>query len=137
MPFRTCYKPRRAASRLGCRRWPRDVTIVDYRETWPGEFRELAAGLRAALGDRALRIDHIGSTAVPGLAAKDVIDVQVTVADLAAAPAAIAGFEARGVHGDHPPPGFAGDPGGAREAVLPACGRRRATPTSTSARPAA
>ena len=47
---------------------------------------------------------------VPGLAAKDVIDVQVTVADLADVPAEIAGLEARGVHADHPPPGFAGDP---------------------------
>ena len=37
------------------------VLIVGYRKTWPAEFRELAAGLRAALGDRALRIDHIGS----------------------------------------------------------------------------
>jgi len=48
----------------------------------PAEFQQIAAPLRAALGDRALRIDHIGSTAVPGLAAKDVLDVQVTVAAL-------------------------------------------------------
>ncbi|MDX1690304.1 MAG: GrpB family protein [Acidimicrobiia bacterium] len=55
------------------------ITIVDPRPDWPEEFRAIAARLRAALGDRALRIDHIGSTAVPGLAAKDIVDVQVTV----------------------------------------------------------
>ena len=49
---------------------------------WPAEFGRIGTALRAALGGLALRIDHIGSTAVPGLAAKDVIDVQVTVAAL-------------------------------------------------------
>lgn len=49
---------------------------------WPGLFAELGGSLRTALGEVALRIDHIGSTAVPGLAAKPVIDVQVSVADL-------------------------------------------------------
>jgi GrpB-like predicted nucleotidyltransferase (UPF0157 family) len=48
------------------------VEIVAYREVWPAEFREIVAGLHAALGDRALRIDHIGSTSVPGLPAKDI-----------------------------------------------------------------
>src|SRR5829696_3942945 len=57
------------------------IEIYDYQTRWPVEFRELAAKLRSALGDLALRIDHIGSTSVPGLAAKDRIDVQVTVAD--------------------------------------------------------
>lgn len=58
------------------------LEIVDYRSSWSDEFRELAARLSSALGPLALRIDHIGSTAVPGLAAKDVIDVQITVAAL-------------------------------------------------------
>lgn len=47
------------------------VTIVAYDESWPQEFTRLAADLRHALGGLALRIDHIGSTSVPGLAAKD------------------------------------------------------------------
>src|SRR5512140_3252460 len=58
------------------------VEIVPYRDTWPEEFQTLATSLRKGLGKLALRIDHIGSTAVPGLAAKDVIDIQVTVAEL-------------------------------------------------------
>jgi GrpB-like predicted nucleotidyltransferase (UPF0157 family) len=61
------------------------VAIVDYDPTWPEQFEQLAAGLRRQLGDAAIAIDHIGSTAVPGLAAKDVIDLQVTVASLAEA----------------------------------------------------
>ena len=57
-------------------------TIIDYQPTWPAEFAAIAATLRHALGDLALRIDHIGSTSVPGLAAKDIIDVQIAVAAL-------------------------------------------------------
>lgn len=57
------------------------IEIVPYDENWPSEFAEVARPLRATLGEVALRIDHIGSTSVPGLAAKDVIDVQVTVRD--------------------------------------------------------
>jgi GrpB-like predicted nucleotidyltransferase (UPF0157 family) len=88
----------------------RTVTIVDYRETWPAEFRDVAAALRSAFGPVALRIDHIGSTAVPGLAAKDVIDIQVTVAALAGLPERAAGFEGVPYLTDHAPPGFAGPP---------------------------
>ena len=58
------------------------LEIVPYKRSWPSEFRKLASLLRQGLGDLALRIDHIGSTAVPGLAAKDVIDIQITVAAL-------------------------------------------------------
>lgn len=58
------------------------VEIVEYHPDWPREFEQIAAALRGALGDSALRIDHIGSTAVPGLAAKDRIDVQIAVASL-------------------------------------------------------
>jgi len=55
--------------------------IVPYRDTWPGEFAALSRRLQDALGARARRIDHIGSTSVPGLAAKDIIDVQVSVGE--------------------------------------------------------
>lgn len=58
------------------------LEIIPYQERWPVEFSELGKVLRQGLGALALRIDHIGSTAVPGLAAKDVIDIQITVAAL-------------------------------------------------------
>lgn len=58
------------------------IEIIAYRPEWPGEFAGICAGLRQALGPLAVRIDHIGSTAVPGLAAKDIIDIQVTVRSL-------------------------------------------------------
>lgn len=60
----------------------REIVIVEYRPDWPQEFERIADWLRGALGDAALRIDHIGSTSVPGLAAKDLIDLQITVAEL-------------------------------------------------------
>src|SRR5262245_66519701 len=60
----------------------RPVIITPYDERWPTEFTEFARRIRAIAGSAAIRIDHIGSTAVPGLAAKDVIDMQVTIADL-------------------------------------------------------
>ena len=55
------------------------VAVVGYRLEWPAAFEALAAQIRAALGDEAAAIDHVGSTSVPGLAAKDCIDVQVRV----------------------------------------------------------
>ena len=58
------------------------ITIVPYQPTWPNEFQTLGKVLRQALGDLALRIDHIGSTSVPNLAAKDRIDIQATVKSL-------------------------------------------------------
>lgn len=58
------------------------IVIAPYQATWPEEFDRLAGQLRRALGPLALRIDHIGSTSVPGLAAKDIIDLQITVAAL-------------------------------------------------------
>lgn len=90
------------------------IEIVDYNPAWPAEFEAIRAALVAALGPLALRVDHIGSTAVPGLSAKDVIDVQVTVAALS--PDVVerlraAGFELReALRYDHVPPGAAETP---------------------------
>jgi len=58
------------------------IAIVPYQRDWPDQFASLGRVLRDVLGDLALRIDHIGSTAVPGLAAKDIVDIQVTVGAL-------------------------------------------------------
>lgn len=59
------------------------ITIAGYSADWPAAFEAEAEALRRVLGSVALRIEHVGSTAVPGLAAKPVIDIQVSVASLA------------------------------------------------------
>jgi dephospho-CoA kinase len=59
--------------------------LVPYDPTWPDQARRIVARLTTTCGHRAVRIDHIGSTAVRGMEAKDVIDVQVTVDSLATA----------------------------------------------------
>jgi len=56
--------------------------LVPADPTWPAQAGRIVARLRTACGHRAVRVDHIGSTAVPGLDAKDVVDVQVTVTSL-------------------------------------------------------
>ena len=87
---------------------PRAV-IEPYSELWPRDFAHIARSLRSVLGERALRIDHVGSTAVPGLAAKDTIDPQVTVADLADAnPLGGAGYVEFEPVRDHRPPWASG-----------------------------
>ncbi|TDD70573.1 dephospho-CoA kinase, partial [Actinomadura darangshiensis] len=66
------------------RRAPRRqrVVLAEPDPSWTDQAARLMARLAAAIGDRAHRIDHIGSTAVPGLPAKDIIDLQVVVDDL-------------------------------------------------------
>lgn len=85
------------------------IQISDYKLSWPEEFAAAADPIRAALGDIAIAIHHIGSTSVPGLAAKDIIDVQVTVHHLGPAvvePMTAAGFSHRSdLVADHQPPG--------------------------------
>ena len=61
----------------------RDIVIVEYESDWPRQFAKHAGIIAAALGSTALRIEHIGSTSVPGLAAKPIIDILVVVADSA------------------------------------------------------
>src|SRR4051794_22360182 len=91
------------------------VEIVSYRESWPREFAVIAADVRSILGSVPVRIDHIGSTSVPGLAAKDRIDVEIGVASVAMLDEAVmllveAGYAARPISGDHVPPGGSTDP---------------------------
>src|SRR5687767_3643892 len=57
----------------------RSFFVAEYDPAWPHLFEEEAARLREALGAIAVRIEHVGSTAVPGLAAKPVIDIQISV----------------------------------------------------------
>ncbi|WGX96654.1 GrpB family protein [Nocardioides sp. L-11A] len=58
-----------------------DVAVVPPDPAWPARFAEIAAAVRDALGWRALTVEHVGSTAVPGLPAKPVIDIDLVVAD--------------------------------------------------------
>ncbi len=58
------------------------VIIVRHDPAWAGWFATVSADLRSSLGDVATRIDHIGSTAVPGLDAKPVMDIQISVQSL-------------------------------------------------------
>ena len=57
------------------------IEIVPYDSGWPDLFRQTALPMREALDSVALRIDHIGSTSIVGLAAKPVIDIQISVVD--------------------------------------------------------
>lgn len=59
------------------------VVVDDYDPRWPSWFAEEAARIRAALGVIAMRVEHVGSTSVPGLAAKPIIDVVLAVPDSA------------------------------------------------------
>jgi len=56
------------------------IVIVPYDAQWPFLFAEVGQAIRRTLGSAALRIDHIGSTSIPGLDAKPIIDVQISVA---------------------------------------------------------
>lgn len=58
------------------------IIVTPYDEQWPKLFHEIGHKLREALGEVALRIDHIGSTSVPNLDAKPIIDIQISVASL-------------------------------------------------------
>jgi GrpB-like predicted nucleotidyltransferase (UPF0157 family) len=59
-----------------------DQRIVPYDQRWPAAAAELIARLGHVLGTSAVRIEHIGSTAVPGLAARPILDVQISVRDI-------------------------------------------------------
>jgi len=65
------------------------IVIVDYDPSWPGQFEMLQCRIAKALGDVAARIEHVGSTAVPGLAAKPIIDLDVLLPSTNDLPAAI------------------------------------------------
>ncbi|HZG29012.1 MAG TPA: GrpB family protein [Ensifer sp.] len=80
---------------------PTLVRLVPYDDEWPRQFEAAAEWLRELLRDKVAAIDHIGSTSIPGMTAKPLIDIDVTLTDLAVIPTAgallvIAGFEARG-----------------------------------------
>lgn len=74
----------------------REIEIVGYDPEWPKKFEAHAGRIADALGRTALRVEHVGSTSVPGLAAKPIIDILVVVPDSADEPAYLPRLEAAG-----------------------------------------
>jgi len=72
------------------------IAIVDYNPVWRALFEVEAQRIRAALGERVLRIEHVGSTSVPGLAAKPIIDIVLVIADTAKEATYVPALEAAG-----------------------------------------
>ncbi|MGY1935562.1 GrpB family protein [Nocardia gipuzkoensis] len=72
------------------------VVLEEYNPAWPDWYAEEEAVIRAALGAVALRIEHTGSTSVPGLAAKPLIDILLLVPDTTDEPAYVPALEAAG-----------------------------------------
>jgi len=70
------------------------LEIVDCDPEWPNAFARWQVAIRQSLGDRAMRIDHIGSTSVPGLPAKPTVDILICVSDLSDEPSYAPGLEA-------------------------------------------
>jgi GrpB-like predicted nucleotidyltransferase (UPF0157 family) len=92
------------------------IVIADYDADWPRRADSLIAAILAISAGVVPRVEHIGSTAIPGMAAKNVIDLQASVDDLdrAAAvldaPLATMGFERTPYERDHAPAGIVDDP---------------------------
>ena len=72
------------------------VNLVEYDPTWPAQYEAVAARIRAAIGDTAVVLEHAGSTSVPGLAAKNQIDVVLGVPDSTDEAAYVPALEAAG-----------------------------------------
>ncbi len=81
---------------VGGRPAPTPIEVVASDPSWPAQFDELADRIRRALGDRILELEHIGSTSVPGLPAKPVIDIDLTVTDSSDEPAYVPALERAG-----------------------------------------
>jgi len=77
-------------------RHDRTVRLAEYDPEWPVLFEREVERIRAALGERVVRLDHVGSTSVPGLAAKPVIDILLVVEDPADEPSYVPALEAAG-----------------------------------------
>jgi GrpB-like predicted nucleotidyltransferase (UPF0157 family) len=73
-----------------------EITLVDYDPDWPRLFTREAERIRGTLGDAALQVEHVGSTSVPGLPAKPIIDILLVVPDSADEPSYVPAMEAAG-----------------------------------------
>ncbi len=72
------------------------IQLIDYSAEWPALFAREANRVRATLGARVLMLEHVGSTSIPGLAAKPIIDIILAVADSADEPAYLPAMESAG-----------------------------------------
>jgi GrpB-like predicted nucleotidyltransferase (UPF0157 family) len=72
------------------------IEIREYEPSWPDAYAREAARIRGVLGHRVVRLEHVGSTAVPGLSAKPIIDLALEVPDSADEPAYVPDMEAAG-----------------------------------------
>jgi GrpB-like predicted nucleotidyltransferase (UPF0157 family) len=75
---------------------PYQIAVVEYDGHWPADFDRVATAIRDAIGGRAFEIHHVGSTSVPGMPAKPVIDIDLVVADPADEPSYIPDLVAAG-----------------------------------------
>jgi len=73
-----------------------EVVIAEYDPEWPRWFDRAAERIRTALGEKVLQLDHVGSTSVPGLAAKPRIDINLVVAEMTDEDAYVPPLEAVG-----------------------------------------
>ena len=71
---------------------PKHVVVLPYSETWPQNFILIRDELLEALGGLALRIEHVGSTSVPGLSAKPIIDIDAVIRDYSVFDEAVSGL---------------------------------------------
>ena len=72
------------------------IHLAEYDPAWPGLYEREATRIRSLLGDRVRLLEHVGSTSIPGIAAKPVIDIDLAVPDSADEPAYVADLEAGG-----------------------------------------
>jgi GrpB-like predicted nucleotidyltransferase (UPF0157 family) len=72
------------------------IEVADYDPAWPRVFEREADRIRSVLGERVMRLEHVGSTSVPGLAAKPIIDILLVVPDSGDEPAYVPALEAAG-----------------------------------------
>ena len=74
------------------------ITVSEYDPAWPLRYAEHESRIRGVLGERVLALEHVGSTAVPGLAAKDRLDIDLIVADPGAEDDYVAALEGTGCY---------------------------------------
>ena len=77
---------------------PYKLRVIEHDPSWAERYREVEVTIREALGDRVLDLQHVGSTSVPDLPAKDVIDIDLVVADITNEDSYVAQLESQGFH---------------------------------------